>query len=63
MFQAEMNHRPIGNASKSAVIPFGFFWTNGCASELYWKKSTLDLKTCHFMELLIKFRAVNLSGS
>ena len=48
-----MNHRPTGNASKSMVMPFGFCWTNGCASELYWKKPTLDLKTCHFMELLL----------
>ena len=27
-------------------------YPNGCASELYWEKSTLDIKTCHFMELL-----------
>ena len=47
-----MNRRPIGNASKRAVIPFGFFWTNGCASNLYWKKSTLDIKTCQLMGLL-----------
>ena len=48
-----MNHRLTGNASKSMVMPFGFCWTNGCASELYWKKPMLDLKTCHFMELLL----------
>ena len=47
-----MNCRRIGNASKSAVILFGFFWTNGCASEIYWKKSMLDIKTCQFMALL-----------
>ena len=38
-----MNRRPIGNASKSAVMPFGFFLTNGCAGELYSKKCTLDI--------------------
>ena len=56
-----MNRRPIGNDSKRAVIPFGFFRTNGCAIKLYWKKSTLDIKTCHFMELPLKFRPVRLS--
>ena len=30
-------------------------YPNGCASELYWEKSTLDIKTCHFMELLYNF--------
>ena len=51
-FQVEMNRRPIGNASKSAVIDFRVFWTNGRTSKLFWKKSTLDIKTCHFMELV-----------
>ena len=53
-----MNRRLTGNASKNAVIAFGFFWTNGCASEDYWKKSKLDiLKT--IMELLLKFKPVS----
>ena len=44
MCQAEMNWRPIGNASKSAVIAFGFLWTKArCSSALYGKKSTLDI--------------------
>ena len=47
-----MNRRPIGNTSKSAVVPFGFLWTNGCASEIYSKKPMLDIKTCQFMKLL-----------
>ena len=38
-----MNRRLIGNASKSAVIAFDFLWTNGCSSELYQKKSILDI--------------------
>ena len=44
MCQAEMNCRPIGNASKSTALAFGFLWTNAiCSCELYWKKSTLDI--------------------
>ena len=57
-----MNRRPIGNASKSALIPFGFFLTNGCASELYSKKSTLDIKNLSFHGAALKFKPVSLSN-
>ena len=58
--QAEMNCRLISNTSKSAVIPFGFFWTNGCARELYWQNLHWILKNLSVHGAAVKFKPVSL---
>ena len=58
-----MNRRPIGNASKNAVIAFGFFFGQ---MDMPAKTTGRNLhfligyfKTYQFMELLLKFKPVS----
>ena len=55
-----MNCRLISNTSKSAVIAFGFFWTNRYASELYWQNLHWILKNLSVHGAALKFKTVSL---
>ena len=48
-----MNRRPIGNASKVISYLLASFGQMGVPASSTGKKSTLDIKTCQFMDLLL----------